>query len=102
MANWLRHHELMRKESGHPVEALKETLSAALSSSHFLYLTEPSASEKRRKLNAHELATRLSYFLWSSLPDETLSGLADSGELLAPGALRREFNRLFADEKLIM
>ena len=99
LEKWLSHHELMLKESGHPVEALKETLSAVLSSSHFLYLTEPSASEKRRKLNAHELATRLSYFLWSSLPDETLSGLADSGELLAPGVLRREFRRLLADEK---
>ncbi len=99
LAKWLRHHELMCRESGHPVEALKETLSAVLASSHFLYLTEPSASEERRRLNAHELAARLSYFLWSSLPDETLSILADSGELLAPGVFRREFRRLLADEK---
>ena len=99
LAKWLRHHDLMRKESDHPVEALKETLSAVLSSSHFLYLTEPSAAEERRRLNAHELATRLSYFLWSSLPDETLSSLADSGELLVPEVLRREFKRLLADEK---
>ncbi len=99
LTKWLMHHELMRKESGHPVEALKETLSAVLSSSHFVYLTEPSSSEKRRRLNAHELATRLSYFLWSSLPDETLYGLADSEELLDPGILRREFRRLLADEK---
>ncbi|MAF21384.1 MAG: hypothetical protein CMP26_02130 [Roseibacillus sp.] len=99
LAKWLRHYELMRKESGHPVEALQETLSAVLSSSHFLYLTEPSSLEKRRRLNAHELAARLSYFLWSSLPDEALSSLADSGELLVPEVLQSEFNRLLGDEK---
>jgi hypothetical protein len=96
---WLAHYERMRKQAGTPVSALRETLSAALASSHFLYLSEPFRSDKPRKLNAHELATRLSYFLWSSMPDEELSALADSGRLLESKVLREQFARMLADEK---
>ena len=96
---WLAHYERMRKQADTPVLALRETLSAALSSSHFLYLSEPFRSDQPRKLNAHELATRLSYFLWSSMPDEELSALADSGRLLESKVLREQFARMLADDK---
>ena len=96
---WQAHFETMRKQSDTAVSALKETLSAALASSHFLYLSEPLSSDKPRKLNAHELAARLSYFLWSSMPDEELSALADSGRLLDAKVLAQQFKRLLADEK---
>ncbi|MEZ6039508.1 MAG: DUF1592 domain-containing protein [Planctomycetaceae bacterium] len=46
-----------------------------------------------------ELATRLSYFLWSSAPDETLLELAERDELRRPHVLRQQVNRLLADER---
>ena len=96
---WQAHYESISKQSDTPVAALKETLSAALASSHFLYLSEPFKSEKPRKLNSHELAARLSYFLWSSMPDEELSDLADSGRLLDTRVLGEQFVRMLADDK---
>jgi hypothetical protein len=96
---WLTHYEVIRKQVDSPVSALKETLSAALASSHFLYLSEPFKSDKPRKLNAHELAARLSYFLWSSMPDEELFALADSGRLLDLKVLGLQFERMLADAK---
>jgi len=96
---WLAHYEVLRKQSDTPVSTLKETLSAALASSHFLYLSEPFKPDKPRKLNAHELAARLSYFLWSSMPDEELSSLADSGRLLDLKILGQQFERMLVNEK---
>ena len=96
---WLAHYEFIRKQTDTPVSALKETLSAALASPHFLYLSEPFNSDKPRKLNAHELAVRLSYFLWSSMPDKELSALADSGRLLEGSVLKGQFERMLKDSK---
>ncbi|MDE0576599.1 MAG: DUF1592 domain-containing protein [Opitutales bacterium] len=96
---WQAHFEAIRKQSDTPVQALKETLSATLASSHFLYLSEPFNSDKPRKLNAHELAARLSFFLWSSMPDKELSDLADSGRLLDSQVLGQQFKRMLADTK---
>ena len=96
---WMTHYQKMLQQGDSPILALKETLSATLASSNFLYLTEPFEFDKSRKLNAHELASRLSYFLWSSMPDEELSELADSGRLLEPSVLRKEFDRMLADSK---
>ena len=99
LKKWLAHFERIRKQADSPLSGLKETLSAALASSHFLYLSEPFKSDKPRKLNAHELAARLSYFLWSSMPDQELSDLADSGRLLDSQVLGQQFKRMLADEK---
>jgi len=96
---WLAHYEVIRKQSDTSVSALKETLSAALASPHFLYLSEPFKPDKPRKLNAHELATRLSYFLWSSMPDEELSTLADTNRLMEDSVLQRQFERMLKDSK---
>src|SRR5690606_38546805 len=46
-----------------------------------------------------ELATRLSFFLWSSIPDETLLDLAAAGELSSPDVLARALERMLADPK---
>ncbi|MDP6904240.1 MAG: DUF1592 domain-containing protein [Verrucomicrobiota bacterium] len=96
---WLAHYEVIRKQSDTSVAALKETLSAALASPHFLYLSEPFKSDKPRKLNAHELAARLSYFIWSSMPDEELSVLADSGRILEDSVLQGQFERMLKDSR---
>ena len=52
-----------------------------------------------RRLTGHELASRLSYFLWSSMPDDELAGLADSGELTDPTALTSQVQRLLDDPR---
>lgn len=52
-------------------------------------------------LSAHELASRLSYFLWSSTPDDTLLALADSGEILNDEVLREQVERLLTDDRAV-
>lgn len=79
-------------------EAVRETLVLALVSPSFLFLLEPDSREER-PLNAYELAARLSYFLWSSMPDEQLTSLAASGELLNDKRLRLEVQRMIADPR---
>jgi len=96
---WVGHFEKIREQEDSSIFALRETLSASLASSNFIYLSEPHKAQKQRALNAHELASRLSYFLWASMPDEKLSALADKGSLLDSKVLEKEFDRMLADEK---
>ena len=82
------------------VEAIKAPLAAVLTSPHFLFLVEPAPpAAQPRPLNGHELASRLSYFLWSSMPDEELSRLADKGDLSKPAVLRAQVDRLLKDAR---
>lgn len=82
------------------VDAIKDCLTQVLVSADFLYLVERKhPSGKRETLSPHELASRLSYFLWSSKPDEKLFGLADQGKIAAPQILRAEVQRLLKDER---
>ena len=74
-------------------EAIRVGLAAVLTSPKFIYLFEPS-SETRRTLTDHELASRLSYFLWSSMPDAELLQLATAGKLIDPKILAAETQRL--------
>jgi hypothetical protein len=80
-------------------------LVATLTSPHFLFRIEldtgDSAAERDsiRPLSSHELATRLSYFLWSSMPDERLFELADAGRLNDPSVLSEQVARMLADGK---
>ncbi|MCB1077007.1 MAG: DUF1592 domain-containing protein, partial [Verrucomicrobiae bacterium] len=92
-------YDLRLKAGDKPAAALKETLSVVLASPMFLYLAEPSADEKRRPLTDAELATRLSYFLWSAPPDATLRDLAASGELKKPEVLAAQTERLLDDPR---
>lgn len=85
-------------DAGEPFEeAMKAGLQYALCSPKFLYLVEPNAGAASRKLDDYELASRLSYFLWSSLPDEELFRLAGEGKLR--GALDIQVRRMLADPK---
>jgi mono/diheme cytochrome c family protein len=77
-------------EAGQPYEsALRLGIKAVLTSPQFLYFREPVGL-----LDDHALATRLSYFLWSTMPDETLLALAERGELRRPEVLRAQVERL--------
>lgn len=78
--------------------AMRETLATTLLSPKFLYIVEP-IGDTRRSLTAHELASRLSYFLWCSLPDAELRKLADSGELMKDAVLAGQVRHMLADPK---
>ncbi len=73
--------------------AIRETLAYVLIRPEFLYLVEPAGNEKR-PADEWELASRLSYFLWSTMPDERLRELAASGTLHQPEVLASEADRL--------
>lgn len=90
-------------------EAIKIPLISILVSPSFLYLTEPEMAEftgepasfvpASRPLTAHQLATRLSYFLWSTMPDDELMALADSDAILAEDQLTQQVDRMLADPR---
>ncbi len=82
-----------------PKKALKDQFAIVLTSPEFLYLNEPTHGEEHRELNDVELAVRLSYFLWSSPPDETLLALAEQGKLKDRKELRKQTLRLLRDPK---
>ncbi len=95
----LRLYDVRSKAGDKPNVALKETLSIVLSSPMFLYLAEPAAEQKHRPLTNAELATRLSYFLWSAPPDAMLRDLAKRGELMKPEVLAAQTTRLLDDPR---
>jgi hypothetical protein len=89
-----------RRKAGASFEsALKDPLSVILTSPGFLYLAEPNEEKTVRPLNDNELAVRLSYFLWSAPPDDTLVALARNGDLKKPAVLAREVDRMLASPK---
>jgi hypothetical protein len=89
--------------SGETVETgFKLAMRAILLSPKFLYRIELDAdpsSAAAHPVSGYELATRLSYFLWSTTPDETLLQAAESGSLAAPAAIAQQVTRMLADAK---
>ena len=83
-------------------KALKTSMAAVLCSPHFLFRIEPApqgSTGKTYAIGDYALASRLSYFLWSSMPDEALFNAAAAGKLHQPGALEAEIKRMMADPK---
>ena len=76
------------------LEALQLGFQTILSAPGFLYLNEGTGV-----LDDYALASRLSYFLWSSMPDAELSNLADEGKLTNLDVLRKQVDRMLADPK---
>lgn len=75
--------------------SLRSAISAAYVSPRHLFAFNTAADRKPgTPLSPHDLATRLSLFLWSSTPDAELSAAADRGELSDPAVLGRQVNRL--------
>jgi hypothetical protein len=74
--------------------AIAEGVKAVLCAPAFLY-----REERGDRLDGHEIASRLSYFLWSSLPDEKLLARAAADDLATPQARREEAARLLADRR---
>ena len=81
-------------------DAMLEVLATALATPEFLYLTQRAASgtdETSNTISDLELASRLSIFLWSSIPDDELLKLAEQGKLREPEVLSAQISRMLAD-----
>lgn len=83
-------------------DTMKSVAAAAISSPRFLYLYDKSASavETALPVDDFELASRLSFFLWGSLPDQALLDVAKSGELKQPDVLNTQLDRMLTNHKL--
>lgn len=75
-------------------ESVLRTFTAMMGSVDFLYLREEGS-----ELNPFALASRLSYFLWSTMPDAELFALAKSGKLKEPAVLKAQVARMLADPR---
>ncbi len=88
-----------------PFEASVELVVAAmLQSPRFLYRPElgdqtPGSKSARVALSSHELASRLSYFLWQTMPDDELFALADAGQLAGAETMAEQARRMLADDR---
>ncbi|MFM7097954.1 MAG: DUF1592 domain-containing protein [Gemmataceae bacterium] len=95
-------YDLARENKLDYQSSLRMMLKAILISPQFLFITparEPSASESIVPLDDYQLASRLSYFLWSTMPDAELSALADQGKLREPAILGAQTKRMLLDPK---
>ena len=82
--------------------SLRLMLKAVLVSPQFLFITpakEADAGQAIVPLDDYQLASRLSYLLWATMPDAELSALADAGKLHAPAVLKAQVKRLLADKR---
>jgi hypothetical protein len=88
-------------ERGDPYEErVKLALKAVLVSSPFLFrIEERSTQPGIRPLGHFDMASRLSYFLWSTMPDEELFRLAEQGRLQEPGVLSQQVDRMLDDPR---
>jgi mono/diheme cytochrome c family protein len=82
---------------------IKMAMRAALSSSSFLFRriehSAPNSPSTIVQINPYELAARLSYFLWSSMPDDTLLNLAKDGTIRQAAVIQAQVTRMLADAK---
>lgn len=98
VANLVDFYSSIRGEFPTFEETIRETLAMVLIQPDFLYHLEP-ADDTKRSIGDWELASRLSYFLWSTMPDEHLSKLAAEGRLSDPSVLSAELERMIRDTR---
>ena len=97
--------ERVRPECDSLEDAVRETFASVLVSPHFLYLVETRESTVAngqaigQSISGFELASRLSFFLWSSTPDSRLLDLAAQGRLHDPKVIEEEVSRMLADDR---
>ena len=95
-------HFLRQLEEGKTFTAsMKAAISAAMVSPRFLYLySDGGQADTSSAPDDFALASRLSFFLWNSLPDDTLLDLASQGQLRDPGVLGEQVDRMINDRRL--
>ena len=81
-------------------DGMKAAVAAALASPRFLYLYERASGEGAERVDDFELASRLSFFLWGSVPDQILLETAAEGRLHDPEELERQVDRMLRDRRL--
>lgn len=95
--------DLAQKNGDSIEQGMKVVLQAVLVSPHFLFRIErdpdPNDPQAVHAVDPYELASRLSYFLWSSMPDESLIERATNLELSDPVILEEEVTRMLADSR---
>lgn len=95
-------YELSRASGGNWEEGVLLSIKAILVSHNFVFRVERDPapdSATPRMLSAWELATRLSYFLWSSMPDDELFAAAEDGSVLEPEVIEEQVRRMLADPR---
>jgi mono/diheme cytochrome c family protein len=94
---------LAKAEGQTAEQGLQVAMTAMLVSPHFLFRIErdlyPKDPLKTHPITSLELATRLSYYLWSSMPDEELLKVAETGKLREPAVLEAQVKRMLGDSK---
>lgn len=98
LENYLRSYRADRKAGEKAADAWRGAMLRVLTSRNFIYLVEGEPAARER-LTDSELAARLSYFLWSSMPDDRLFTSARNGILNGDG-LKKEVNRMLTDERI--
>ena len=91
------------RKAGSFETGIENAMVAMLSSAKFLYRVEPPPAYTKRggafRLSDTELASRLSFFLWSSIPDDELLAVAEQGKLNDPKVLDQQVRRMLADPR---
>ena len=98
LKEYLETYRVERKAGEKPADAYRITLQSVLTSRNFIYLVQGDPVARQR-LTDWELASRLSYFLWSSMPDDALFTAARSGNLNGDG-LKKEVDRMLTDSRI--
>jgi mono/diheme cytochrome c family protein len=95
--------DLARRDNQSAEQGIQLAIQAMLVSPNFLFRIEhdpvSAAASKSHPVSEFELASRLSYFIWSSMPDDELLNLAEAHKLRAPGILDSQVKRMLADER---
>jgi hypothetical protein len=100
VAALMHFYQLARQQGQNADQGIQLAIQAALVSPEFLFRIEREpANGSIRRISDLDLASRLSYFLWSSMPDDRLLGLAEAGKLHVPETLDSEVTRMLADSK---
>ncbi len=99
----LRFYSARRSAGGDFDDGIQDAIEAMLVSPDFLFRVERAPKDLAPgsvyRLNGYDLASRLSFFLWSSIPDEALLRAAEQGELNKPAGYKAQFRRMLADPK---
>jgi Protein of unknown function (DUF1592)/Protein of unknown function (DUF1588)/Protein of unknown function (DUF1587)/Protein of unknown function (DUF1585)/Protein of unknown function (DUF1595)/Planctomycete cytochrome C len=94
-------YQTLRKQELPHAAAVRMLIARVLMAPAFLYRGEKAApGSKSAPVNDHEIATRLSYFLWASTPDAALKQLASDGKLHDPAVLAAQARRMLKDERI--
>ncbi len=103
METLLSFYQSGRNQSGSFETGIENSLRLILASPKFLFRSEPDPDRvgpgSVYHVSDQDLASRLSFFLWSSIPDDELLNVAEQGKLKQPAVLDREVRRMLADPK---